>query len=168
MSKHLRRDMRKVEQRDITIKPKKKSLENDAVASVLLQGMAGKCSPKEIAKVSGVSITAVKEFNKQYQADIEKQVRANLGKVAVDALQNMVDLAFTAENEHVRVVATKDLLDRAGFKPKSEVDIKQEITRRDPKEIELEARKKLGDELAEKLLGLSAKVEIEDGQWTKA
>ncbi len=127
--------------------------------------MAGKCSHKEIAKVAGVSLTAVKEFNRKQQAEIEGQVRANLGKVAVECLQNMVDLAFTAENEHVRFVATKDLLDRAGFKPKSEVDIKQEIVRRDPKEIEMEARKKLGDELAEKLLGLTKRQEITDGDW---
>ena len=57
--------MPKVQQRDILVKPKKKSLENDAVASVLLQGMAGKCSHKEIAKVAGVSLTAVKEFNRK-------------------------------------------------------------------------------------------------------
>lgn len=69
--------------------------------------MAGKCSHKEIAKVAGVSLTAVKEFNRKQQAEIEGQVRANLGKVAVECLQNMVDLAFTAENEHVRFVATK-------------------------------------------------------------
>jgi hypothetical protein len=160
--------MPKVVQRDIKIQPKKKSLENDAVASVLLQGMAGKVSKKEVAQVAGVSVTAVREFNRQHQEDIEKQVRANLGEVAVQALQNMVDLAFAAENEHVRFVATKDLLDRAGFKPKSEVDIKQEVIRRDPKEIEAEARKKLGDDLAEKLLGLGSKPEIEDGQWSKA
>ena len=76
--------MPKVQQRDILVKPKKKSLENDAVASVLLQGMAGKCSHKEIAKVAGVSLTAVKEFNRKQQAEIEGQVRANLGKVAVE------------------------------------------------------------------------------------
>ena len=46
-------------------------------------------------------------------------------------------------------------------KPKSEVDIKQEVIRRSPKEIETEARQKLGNELAEKLLGLD---KIEDAQ----
>jgi hypothetical protein len=96
---------------------------------------------------------------------VELQVRANLGEIAVDALQNMVDLAFTAEDEKTRFNATRDLLDRAGFKPKSESHITQEVIKRSPKEIEEEARKKLGNELAEKLLGLSS---IEDAEVIEA
>lgn len=157
--------MKKAVQRDIKVSGSTKRITRDEVKNAWVQGKAANLPNTEIAKISGVSVTAIREMNKKYEREIEAQVRANLGQVAVDALQNMIDLAFTAENEHVRFVSTKDLLDRAGFKPKSEVDIKQEVIRRDPKMIEAEARERLGNELAEKLLQLSGP--IEDGEWKK-
>ena len=49
------------------------------------------------------------------KTQIEEQVRANLGKTAVLALDNLVKLALHAESEQVRARCTIVLLDRAGF-----------------------------------------------------
>ncbi|MFZ9069149.1 MAG: hypothetical protein ACO23R_17400 [bacterium] len=156
---------RKIKQRDIAVKGKVANIDDERTAAAWAQGKASGLTDRQTSEMTGIPTGAIRKMNRKYAEEIEVQVRANLGAVAVSALKNMVDLAFKAENEHVRFVATKDLLDRAGFAPKKEVDIKQEIIRRDPQEIEAEARKKLGDELAEKLLGLAGKPDVVDAEF---
>jgi hypothetical protein len=83
--------------------------------------------------------------------DIEKEVRAELGSTASQALKNLIGLAFSAESEQVRAKCTMDLLDRAGFKP---VDKHQEIKpQRSLKEIDAEIRELVGEQVADMLLG---------------
>lgn len=158
MSKH------KVEARDIAVK-EDAGMPDPKMAQVWVQGKAAGMSNQALMKSTGLSDRKIRKMNREYADEIAAQIRSNLGEVAVSALQNMVDLAFNAENEHVKFVATKDLLDRAGFAPKKEVDIKTEVIHRDPKEIEREAREKLGDELAERLLGLGSPPEVEDAEF---
>jgi hypothetical protein len=152
---------RRVEQRDIEIQEKFGKINCAPIGAMWSQGRAAELSTRQLADHTKLPPSTIRQMNRKYGEIVELQVRANLGEIAVDCLQNMVDLAFTAEDEKTRFNATKDLLDRAGFKPKSEVDIKQEVIRRSPKEIEAEARQKLGNELAEKLLGLD---KVEDAQ----
>jgi len=66
----------------------------------------------------------------------------------------MVSLAFSSESEQVRFVATKDLLDRAGFKAseisKLEIDERRSRT---PVEIEQEMRERFGNDVADMIMG---------------
>ena len=155
----------RVKQRDIEIKEKFGKIQCAPMGALWSQGKAAGLTVKKLSDKSGLPANTIREMNRKYGELVELQVRANLGEIAVDALQNMVDLAFTAEDEKTRFNATRDLLDRAGFKPKTESHITQEVIKRTPKEIEEEARKKLGNELAEKLLGLSS---IEDAEVIEA
>ena len=63
-------------------------------------------------------------------------------------------IAFSSESEQVRFVATKDLLDRAGFKAseisKLEID---ERASRTPVEIEQEMRERFGNDVADMIMG---------------
>jgi len=85
------------------------------------------------------------------KTQIEEQVRANLGKTAGLALDNLVKLAFHAESEQVRARCTIDLLDRAGFKPVEKVQHLK--APRTPEEVEAELAAIVGKDQAEILLG---------------
>ena len=98
--------------------------------------------------------SSVGVYRKNLARQIEKEVRARLGTVSLKSLDNLVSLAFGAESEQVRYVATKDLLDRAGFKAseisKLEID---ERASRTPVEIEQEMRERFGNDDADMIMG---------------
>jgi len=50
------------------------------------------------------------------QAYMQQRVRDQLGVKATHALHNVTRLASTAKSEYVQLEASKDLLDRAGYK----------------------------------------------------
>lgn len=60
--------------------------------------------------------------NPLIQQEIMKLTLQRIGLKAVPALQQVVSLAASARSEYVRLEASKDLLDRAGFKPPDRVD----------------------------------------------
>lgn len=54
------------------------------------------------------------------------QIKEFLDKAATGAISRIIELSMTAENETVRLAANKDILDRAGYKPINQHDIKTE------------------------------------------
>ena len=55
------------------------------------------------------------------------KIKALLDDVASDAMARIIDLSMNAENENIRLAANKDILDRAGYKPREKVDLKTEV-----------------------------------------
>ena len=111
-------------------------------------------SSMELASKFDISEKSTRAKRKTLARQIEKEVRGRLGTVALRSLDNMVSLAFSAESEQVRFVATKDLLDRAGFKASeiSRVEI-DERRSRTPVEIEQEMRERFGNDVADMIMG---------------
>ena len=62
------------------------------------------------------------ELKNRYQAEIEKKTRAAIRSLVPGALAQLKSLALEGESEAVRFQAPRDILDRAGFKPKDEVE----------------------------------------------
>lgn len=54
--------------------------------------------------------------------EIQKQMLAAIGTHAVSALDTMVKLSRSAKSDYVRLEASRDILDRAGFKPPDRID----------------------------------------------
>ena len=70
---------------------------------------------------------------------------------APKALSILMDLAENSASDSVKFQASKDLLDRAGFRP---IDRREEIRpKRTPEELEAEIKRLVGTETAELLLG---------------
>ena len=70
---------------------------------------------------------------------------------APKAFSILMDLAETSASDSVNFQASKDLLDRAGFRP---IDRREEIRpQRTPAELEAEIKRLVGTENAELLLG---------------
>ena len=108
----------------------------------------------ELASKFDISQSSIGVKRKTLARQIEKEVRSRLGTVSLRSLDNMVSLAFSSESEQVRFVATKDLLDRAGFKASeiSRVEI-DERRSRTPVEIEQEMRERFGNDVADMIMG---------------
>tara|TARA_R100001530_G_scaffold100613_1_gene69950 strand:+ start:1075 stop:1608 length:534 start_codon:yes stop_codon:yes gene_type:complete len=108
----------------------------------------------ELASKFDISQSSIGVKRKTLARQIEKEVRSRLGTVSLRSLDNMVSLAFSSESEQVRFVATKDLLDRAGFKAseisKLEIDERRSRT---PVEIEQEMRERFGNDVADMIMG---------------
>lgn len=55
-------------------------------------------------------------------SEIQKQMLAAIGTHAVSALDTVAKLSRSAKSDYVRLEASRDLLDRAGFKPPDRID----------------------------------------------
>ncbi len=107
-------------------RPRKKKPTDKAKELVKVIAEEG-CSLTEAQRKVGYSPNTYALNNKFVKSELEKlneQMVQAMQEYAPKALSNMVDLAENANSENVRFSATKDLLDRAGYKP---VD-KKEIT----------------------------------------
>lgn len=82
---------------------------------------------------------------------VEEQVIANLGMASKEMLDNIYKLAKSAESESVRLKASMDWLDRAGFKPIERVEHSK--VARTVEQIEAELVSMLGRETADLLIG---------------
>jgi hypothetical protein len=98
-----------------------------AVIVVLVYSLVG-LSENEIAHVVNISIDDVRAIRNHaaYQETFEmlfhelihansNSMVAKIAKFAPGALQNIVELAKSAENDHARLKANQDILDRAGL-----------------------------------------------------
>ena len=92
------------------------------------------------------------ELKNRYQAEIEKKPRAAIRSLVPGALAQLKSLALEGESEAVRFQATRDILDRAGFKPK---DVVETIT------VE-KSTDELRAELAQLRAGEDTEIEIEE------
>lgn len=80
-------------------------------------------SVKNCAKIAGYSdgeagrVTASKTLKLPHVLQyMHQQIAENIGMNATKALQSVVRLSSNAKSEYVQLEASKDLLDRAGFK----------------------------------------------------
>jgi phage terminase small subunit len=62
------------------------------------------------------------ELKNRYSVEIEKKTRETIRSLVPGALAQLKSLALAGESEAVRFQATRDILDRAGFKPKDVVE----------------------------------------------
>jgi hypothetical protein len=82
--------------------------------------------------------------------DISEELHRNFAEIAPRALNILSDLAENAESESVRLGATRDLLDRAGFRP---VDRHEIVMDKSIEELNAQLVSLVGDNGAELLVG---------------
>ena len=82
------------------------------------------CSVTKASKVAGYSdgesgrVTASKTLRLPHiQEYMQQRIRESIGLNATIASKKVLDLASSAKSEYVQLEASKDILDRAGYKP---------------------------------------------------
>ena len=66
------------------------------------------------------------KLRRECAEEITEELHRNFAEIAPRALNILTDLAENAESESVRLGATRDLLDRAGFRPVDRHEIVKE------------------------------------------
>ncbi len=82
--------------------------------------------------------------------DISEELHRNFAEIAPRALNILSDLSENAESESVRLGATRDLLDRAGFRP---VDRHELVRDKSIEELNAQLVSLVGDDGAQLLVG---------------
>ena len=96
-------------------------------------------------------VNQASKLKRELSSEIAEELTANFMSAAPKALSILMDLAENSASDSVKFQASKDLLDRAGFRP---VDHREEIRpQRTPAELEAEMIHLVGSEKAELLLG---------------
>ena len=82
------------------------------------------CSVTKASKIAGYSdgdsgrVTASKTLRLPHiQEYMQQRIRESIGLNATIASKKVLDLASSAKSEYVQLEASKDILDRAGYKP---------------------------------------------------
>ena len=82
------------------------------------------CSIKRASEIAGYSkgesgrVTASKTLRLPHiQEYMQQKVRESIGLNATKASNKMLELSSNAKSEYVQLEASKDILDRAGYKP---------------------------------------------------
>jgi len=98
--------------------------------------VANGCSVKEACQLAGYAdgesgrVTASKTLRLPHvQQYMMQRVSESIGLSATTASKRILDLARGAKSEYVQLEASKDILDRAGFKPvdRSQVQVAGDI-----------------------------------------
>ena len=86
--------------------------------------VANGCSIKKASEIAGYAkgesgrVTASKTLRLPHvQEYMQQVVRQSIGLNATIASKRVLDLAQSAKSEYVQLEASKDILDRAGYKP---------------------------------------------------
>ncbi|MEC8183692.1 MAG: hypothetical protein VX208_01260 [SAR324 cluster bacterium] len=96
-------------------------------------------------------VNQASKLKRELSSEIAEELTANFMSAAPKALSILMDLAENSASDSVKFQASKDLLDRAGFRP---VDRREEIRpQHTPEELEAEIKRLVGSEKAELLLG---------------
>ena len=96
-------------------------------------------------------VNQASKLKRELSAEISEELRSSFMNAAPKALSILMDLAANSASDSVKLQASKDLLDRAGFRP---IDRREEIRpQRTPEELEAEIKRLVGSETAELLLG---------------
>lgn len=79
---------------------------------------------KQIAKEIKVSENTICDWKKdqEFKNEIQKRMNDRFGSLAIQAQKELAKLLKT-KNEKVKIQAIKDVLDRAGYKPKERVEV---------------------------------------------
>ena len=102
-------------------------------------------------KESPSLVNQASKLKRELSAEISEELRSSFMNAAPKALSILMDLAENSASDSVKFQASKDLLDRAGFRP---IDRREEIRpQRTPEELEAEIKRLVGSETAELLLG---------------
>ena len=103
------------------------------------------------SKDSSSLVNQASKLKRELSSEIAEELTANFMSAAPKALSILMDLAENSASDSVKFQASKDLLDRAGFRP---IDRREEIRpQRTPEELEAEITRLVGTEKAELLLG---------------
>ena len=107
---------------------KKHVSSGDKLESARVAGYSDRSLPSLRAEAS--------RLKRRLASQIAEELRLNIINSALHALAILKDLALNADSEHVRMKASMDILDRAGFKPVT----RQEVVhaRRSAEEVEAE------------------------------
>ena len=96
-------------------------------------------------------VNQASKLKRELSAEISEELTANFLSAAPKAFSILMALAKNSASDSVKFQASKDLLDRAGFRP---VDRREEIRpQRTPAELEAEIKRLVGTEKADLLLG---------------
>ena len=96
-------------------------------------------------------VNQASKLKRELSSEIAEELTANFMSAAPKALSILMDLAENSASDSVKFQASKDLLDRAGFRP---IDRREEIRpQRTTAELEAEIKRLVGIEKAELLLG---------------
>ena len=96
-------------------------------------------------------VNQASKLKRELSSEIAEELRSSFMNAAPKALPILMDLAENSASDSVKFQASKDLLDRAGFRP---IDRREEIRpKRTPVELEAEIKRLVGTETAELLLG---------------
>ena len=96
-------------------------------------------------------VNQASKLKRELSAEISEELRSSFMNAAPKALSILMDLATNSASDSLKFQASKDLLDRAGFRP---IDRREEIRpQRTPEELEAEIKRLVGSETAELLLG---------------
>ena len=95
-------------------------------------------------------VNQASKLKRELSAEISEELRSSFMNAAPKALSILMDLAENSSSDSVKFQASKDLLDRAGFRP---IDRREEIRpQRTPAELEAEIKRLVGFKKADLLL----------------
>jgi len=108
----------------------------------------------EAAKKAGYKDThtlrnQARKLSRECADEIADKLHRNFAEIAPRALNTLSDLAENAESESVRLGATRDLLDRAGFRP---VDRNEKVKEKSVEELNAQLVSLVGENGAEMLI----------------
>lgn len=91
--------------------------------------LAGEFTQKEIAKKIGVTEQTIVNWKKkkEFEEEFNKALHKKINLTAAKAFKTEVALLDMADSDSVRLNAAKDILDRAGFKPKDEIELTKPV-----------------------------------------
>lgn len=94
---------------------------------IMLMITSGK-TQKQIAKEIQISENTISEWkkDKDFKNEMQVQMKENFGSLAVEAQKKLKKL-LNSKNENIQIQAVKDVLDRAGYKPKEDVKLSGEV-----------------------------------------
>ena len=111
----------------------------------------GTLAAKEVGyKDSPSLVNQASKLKRELSAEISEELRSSFMNAAPKALKTLMDLAENSSSDSVKLAASRELLDRAGFRP---IDRREEIRpQRTMVKIEAELVRLIGPEKAELLL----------------
>lgn len=97
---------------------------NEKQQKCIILMVTGNKTQKQIAKEIQVTENTICDWKKdeEFKNEIQKQMNDNFGSLAIEAQKQLAKLLKT-KNEKVKIQAIKDVLDRAGYKPKEQLEV---------------------------------------------
>lgn len=91
--------------------------------------LTGKYSQKQIAKQLKVTEQTIVNWKKikEFEEEFNSALRKKINLTAAKAFKTEVALLDKADTDSVKLNAAKDILDRAGFKPKDEIELTKPV-----------------------------------------